>query len=69
MNVICLLKGFMTLMPAYLFVTLDFVFKVFSWTRTWSTVNYADFNPKYDVLFSVIISCDAGRFGQRTKRE
>ena len=56
MNVICLLKGFMTLMPAYLFVTLDFVFKVFSWTRTWSTVNYADFNPKYDVLFYVIIS-------------
>ena len=63
MNVICLLKGFMTLMPAYLFVTLDFVFKVFSWTKTWSTVNYADFNPKYDVLFYVIISLGAGRFG------
>ena len=53
----------MTLMQAYLFFNLDFVFKVFSWTWTWSTVNYADFNPKYDVLFSVIISCGAGRFG------
>ena len=42
---------------------LDFVFKVFSWTWTWSTVNYADFNPKYDGLFSVIVSCGAGRFG------
>ena len=69
MNVICFLKGFMTLMLAYLFFNLDFVFKVFSWTWTWSTVNYADFNPKYDVLFSVIISCGAGRSGQRTKRE
>ena len=55
MNVICFLKGFMTLITAYLFFNLDFVFKVFSWTWTWSRVNYADFNPKYDVLFSVII--------------
>ena len=63
MNVIRFLKGFITLMPAYLFFNLDIVFKVFSWTWTLSTINYADFNPKYDVLFSVIISCGAGRFG------
>ena len=50
-------------MPAYLFFNLDIVFKVFSWTWTLSTINYADLNPKYDVLFSVIISCGAGRFG------
>ena len=49
---------------------LDSVFKVFSWTWTWSTVNYADFNSKDDMLFSVIfVYCEAGRFGWRTKRE
>ena len=32
----------MSLMPAYQFFNLDSVFKVFSLTWTWSTVNYAD---------------------------
>ena len=40
-------------MPAYQFFNLDSVFKVFSRTWTWSTVNYADLD----------------RFGESTKRE
>ena len=54
----------MSLIPAYLFFNLDSVHKMFSWTWNWSTVNYADFNSKDDVLFYVIfVSCEAGHFG------